>query len=89
MYTRKLYYKHFTPACWLKNNLCEFTAREHNSKGDFVLINRFEAIGLKSSGIQNKNGLRFGMTNSIDEHLRLTKSESKYISNKYAGLKLL
>ena len=37
-----------------------------NSIGDFVLRNRFETFVLKISGLQ----LRFGMTNSINKHLR-------------------
>ena len=34
MYTRKLWYEHFTPAFWI-HNLCEFTAREHIFKRRF------------------------------------------------------
>ena len=29
LYTRKFLYEHLTPASWLRNNLCEFTTREH------------------------------------------------------------
>ena len=31
-YTRKLQYEHFTPAFWLHNNFCEFSALEHKFK---------------------------------------------------------
>ena len=49
------------------NSQCENT----NSKGDFVLKNRFETYVLKTSGIQISILLRFGVTNSINKHLLL------------------
>ena len=30
----------FTPAFWLQNNLCEFTAREHKLKSYFLYFKR-------------------------------------------------
>ena len=46
LYTKKLWYEHFTSAFWLQNNLCEFTTENTHSKGDFVLKNRFEKFVL-------------------------------------------
>ena len=47
-----------------------FVNQQHqdtNSKGDFVLKNRFKTLTLNISGIQ-KQIRRFGMTNSINKH---------------------
>ena len=42
-----------------------------DSKGDFILKTRFETFVLKFSSILKLIGLRYGMTNSINKHLRL------------------
>ena len=57
LYTRKLWYKHFTPAFWLHNmyNLLNTQNENTNSKGDVDLNNLFETFVLKISGIQNKS----------------------------------
>ena len=47
LYTRKLYYKHFTTVF----DLCEFTTREQKFEIDFVLKNWFKTFVLKISVI--------------------------------------
>ena len=42
LYTRKLYYEHFTPAFSHNNNLREFIPLEHKFKGNFVLKKSFK-----------------------------------------------
>ena len=46
-FTKKLYYKHFTPAFWLQNNLCVFTTVEHKFKRWFCTLNFVLNIGFK------------------------------------------
>ena len=36
LYTRKLWYEHYTPSYLLQNNLCDFTTREHKFKKWFI-----------------------------------------------------
>ena len=46
--------KDFTPAFWVHNNICEFTKRDENSKGDFVLNHGLKE-GSFSRFLANKN----------------------------------
>ena len=48
------------------HQLLDYTITFANSKGDFVLKNRFRMFILKISGVQKE--IRFDITNSINKH---------------------
>ena len=59
LYTRKLLYKHFISVFDLKITFVNSQHKKTNSKGDFILKNRFETFVLKISGIQKKTASIF------------------------------